>query len=515
MVRSIFLMFSGIFAWKILLICPSIGIAQTQGYYDSLELARSKMDEKKLIEAFEILDQLEKQFPGEENLIRIKGQALYWSQDFELTKSFFRTKISSFPDLQWIKLDYGRILYELHENKEAKGILDQFLAHQPEHPEANQMMATLNYWVGQSPKKSYDYLEKILIPFPDNPSALELQKEIREGTSPFFKIITGYFSDSQPLQFFNFQQEGSFYLHSKIQPGYSLNYRNYSNGINVFSIQAWNKIGWTQTGTPLLLRGGMASSSIWDGAELTFGGVFSQRISKDIELRASVDREAYFYTLASLQEKIIPLVFRAELGREVGSTWTGKVLFQRSNFEDNNSVQTISFWGLYSLMNQNLVRIDLGYAFMTSDSEEVRFEPNQPILNRPNNTAIGEVIPGSYTPYFTPIHQQVHGLLAKLNVNFSGNVKLAISGNVGVYAEIDNPNTIYYGGPGVGNAPIKPSDIFLELFPTRYNPMDLSAEITCNLSSGTSLKMQYTYQKTIFFESNAIQAGLNFRIWND
>ena len=176
-------------------------------------------------------------------------------------------------------------------------------------------------------------------------------------------------------------------------------------------------------------------------------------------LSASLDKEAYFYTLASLSEQVLPMSYRLEIGRDQAESWTGKAMVQRAEFEDSNWVQTISVWALYPVLKISTIRMDLGYAFNQSNSKEVRFEPNRPILNRQNSTPSGAIIPGAYTPYFTPINQQIHAALAKIQFQLSDKITLKLTGNVGVKAQIDNPNTVFYGNPGNGNAPIKESDI--------------------------------------------------------
>lgn len=506
--RKFFLVFNFLFLF-------GIGKVQSQGYYDSLEKARIYLNEGKFQEAFLFLDALEKSNPGEENMIRLKGQTLYWSKDFEQTKVFFRKKISGYPDLQWIKLDYGRILYELNQFKESQNIVSQFLVRQPEHPEANQMMAAMNYWMGGSPSVSFRYLENILKPYPQNQAANDLKSTIRQATAPYITGKSEYSTDTQPLQFFRFTTSGSFYRNTFVQPGYSFDTRSYDTGSGIFLGQIWNKSTLMTTGTSLIIRAGLANSSTWSSSALTYGLSLSQKLIGFFTLTASVDKEAYFYTLASLSEQVLPMSYRLEIGREQAESWTGKAMVQRSEFEDSNWVQAIAIWALYPVVKIPTFRLDLGYAFNLSDSKEVRFEPNRPILNRQNSTPIGTIIPGAYTPYFTPINQQIHAALAKIQLQLSEKIALKLSGNMGVKAQIDNPNTVYYGNPGNGNTIIKESDIFLELYPTTYTPIELASELNLKLTGKANLVIQHTYQRTIFFENNTFGAGLNLRILND
>jgi tetratricopeptide (TPR) repeat protein len=489
--------------------------AQSTSYFDSLDQARTQLYQGDFLKSLLILNRLETSFPGEENMIRVKGQALYWSKDFGKMKAFFQEKITSYPTLQWIKLDFGRILFEMNEIQESQKILNLFLSDQPEHPEANQLMAAMNYWNGGNPRKSYQYLDKIQTPYPENPAANQLKSEIQEATAPYLSGKAEYTTDTQPLNFFRFTNSGSTYQNTFIQPGYSLDIRSYDIGTSVFLGQIWNKTTLPTTGTSIVLRAGLANSSEWINSALTYGVKLTQPIGKLLEFSGSIDKEAYFYTLASQQEQVLPLTYRIELGREKGDSWTGKALISRSEFEDANWVQSISFWAMYPVFKVSKFRLDAGYAFNSSDSKEVRFEANRPILNRQNTTLSGDIIPGAYTPYFTPINQQIHAGLAKVQVQLSDKVKIQFSGNVGVKAQIDNPNTVYYGVPGNGAAPIKESDIFLELYPTQYTPYELTSELNWRINPKTNFMIQYAYQQTIFFENTSIGAGVNLRIWND
>jgi hypothetical protein len=259
----------------------------------------------------------------------------------------------------------------------------------------------------------------------------------------------------------------------------------------------------------------LANSSAWETSAVTYGVKLSQPIGNQLELSGSLDREAYLYTTASLLEQVIPLSYRLEFGREKGNSWTGKVQVHRAEFEDGNWVQNFSIWALYPAVRSSFFRLDLGYAFNASDSKEVRFETNKPITNRQNATSFGQIIPGSYTPYFTPINQQIHAGLAKVQVNLSESIQLMLSANAGFQAQIDNPNRVYYGNPGNGAALIKEDDIFLELYPIKYTPMEFSSELKWRLSSKANFQVQFAYQKTIFFENTTLGAGINLRIWND
>lgn len=494
----------------------SKAIGQSKGFYDSLDMARTQLNQGNIQTALELLETLEKNHPGEENLIRVKGQALYWSKDFNAMRAYFRKSLETYPSLYWARLDYGRILYELNEWNESQDILMESLKINPYEPETNQKLAELNYWKGGSPKKSYAYLNEILKPFPDNELAKALKKEIKTATSPYLGLASGYFSDSQPLQFFNLSATGNFYQSAVFQPGFSAEQRSYSSGIALQIAQASNKFSIPKSNTSMLIRVGLANSSEWEGFAFTYGAEFRQKFPKNLEWSLSADQEAYFFTLASLADPIIPLTFRTGFGREAGTNWTGKISLQNAIFEDQNTVNTLSAWLLVPILKKAAFRIDFGYSLIFSNSKAVRFSEEIPIRNTPKNTEIGAAIPGLYTPYFTPINQQVHGALGKVAINLSETIGMSLTGNFGFSAKIDNPNMIFFGSTGMNpNAPISNKDISLILVETTYTPLDFKAELNWKISPKSTFMLSYTYQKTIFFDSNSINLNYNFRIWND
>lgn len=493
---------------------------QTQNFYDSLDLAKSRLNEGQIPAALNLLQLLEKSYPGEENVIRLKGQALYWSKDFAMTKSYFRQSIQFYPSLTWIKLDFGRILFEMGEFMESEDVLQQFILLQPENPEALQKLAEINYWTGGKPNDSFNKLNKILEEYPENESAQKLKREIQRNTAPRFGVQSRYYSDTQIMEYFGFHGSGEFYHSALLQPSFLAEYRNYQNNTTVFIAQATLKSSIIKTGTDIYFRVGTANSTLWESRLFTYGTQFSQQLPAKLKLTASVDREYYLFTLASISQAIHPITFRSSFGRETGKTWIGKLQYERNLFEDNNWVQTIAAWFLIPVIQSNDFYLGIGSSLNFSDSKEIRFSENLPIKNQIGNTEIQSVIPGSYNPYFTPINQQIAGALAKLKWDITPALSFSLTGNFGFYAQIDNPNMVYFGTPpgqgnGQGNRPISADDIYLVLIDQEFTPIDFNASIDWKISQKTSLITSYNYQKTIFFHSNLLNFGLKTSIWNE
>lgn len=489
----------------IILLFPYEGIAQTQGYYDSLAKARSILNEGQIPEAVTLLEAMERSYPGDENVIRLSGQAIYWSKDFEKTKAYFSRSIEAYPSRQLVKLDYGRILFQLQSYREASSILESYLISNPEDPEANTLLAQMNYWQGGSPKKSYAYLEKILKPFPENEAAKAVKSEIEKATAPKISVQVGNFSDSQPMRFSLLESSFGLYQSALLQPEIRASISSYQTDrlISIFSLK--NTTSFIQTGTSVTLSAGYTTSTSWENGVGLYGITLDQKIKSGFMLNLSADKESYFYTLASLDQVITPTTLKASFGRDYGGNFSGRLWIQNSSFQDDNSVNAFGAWFLYPVLKLPLVRLEFGYAYTHGDSKEVRFGPNLPIQGRVNNTDVGTIILGSYQPYFTPINQQIHGLMGKFTFTPSASIKLDASANLGVKAMIDNPNMIYYGtGNPAANRPIVENDLFLILSPLSYTPWDLAFNFEWELSDYSILRFSFVHQTTVFFNSNSL-----------
>jgi tetratricopeptide (TPR) repeat protein len=477
--------------------------AQSQGYFDSLTRAKTLLNEGLIKDAAFILHSMETSYPGDENIIRLSGQAIYWSKDFSKTKEYYSNSIHTYPSLQYVKLDYGRILYELQSYREAEPLLESFILANPEHPEANQLLAQINYWLGGNPNKSYQYLDKILKPYPENEAAKALWLEIEKTTSPVFSIRTGYISDSQPMAFSLLEGTFGLYKSAMLQPTVSSTIRSYQSGqlVSIFSIV--NKSSFIQTGTSIIISGGLAKTSSLEKSTALYGLELDQKIKSGFTATFSANKESYFYTLTSLDQMINPNTIKASLGRDYEGKFSGRIWFQNSSFKDSNWVKAFGAWLLYPILQIPGARVELGYSFTQGDSKEVRFAPNLPIQDRVNSTSPGTVILGSYQPYFTPINQQIHGLLAKFSFSPKSAIKIDLTGNVGLKASIDNPNMVYYGiSNSQANRPITSGDLFLILSPQSYTPWDVAFNFNWELSDYSSFQFSYKHQTTVFFNSN-------------
>ena len=481
---------------------------QEQNLYAQLGKADSLLNLGQIQPAIQILSRLESQFWANEDLIRTLGKAYYWSQDFEQTKDYFRQRIDENPSFLQVKLDYARILYELQEWQESGLLLDSLHKDLPKDPEINQKLAEINYWLGGNKNISIRYLEAILKDYPDNPSAIQFKNEIERETASVLSIHSGYYSDSQPMNYGLLGATFNWYQSSKFQPTLSLESRFYQDYDPISSLSVKNKFGFFSTQTSFSLSMGTVLNPAWDNPVLTYSGMLEQSLGNNFSISGEYAKEAYLYTLASLNQAINPQLASFRLFREPGKLWSGNLQLDQRTFDNSNKLQTVSLWFLARVFKSPKFEFQLGYAGILSDTDSVQFEPASSSLFPISPPEFGALVPGVYAPYFSPINQAIHGILAKASWNLTRTQSFNITGNYGVFAEIENPNIYYFGPEFIIPSPIDPSDLFLIFNTERYQPVDLKIDYLNEFSQKTALSISYQYQKTIFFDSHFLKVNL-------
>lgn len=483
--------------------------AQSPEFFQKLTYAEKLLNAGQIQEAILELSNLKNQEIQSEDLSRLLGKAYYWSKDFPKTKEFFEHEIKANPEFLQLQLDYARIRYELQEWNAAQGLLEDLLPKLSDHPEINQKLAEINYWTGGSRKQSLDYLETILTQFPDNPSARELKAEIISQTASNLSFNSGYYSDSQPLRYRLIEGNFKTYLSSKFQPSFRIENRFYSENQRIILLELGNKVAFPRSNTSFQFMGGLVQNNQLDDLNITYLASLEQGFGNGFFGKATLAKEAYLYTLASLSQEISPRVALLSIERKSEKSWMGKLQADRRSFESNNRLHQISLWILIPILKSQGFGLSLGYAGTLADTDSVQFEAVS-MPGPPSRPTFGQLIPGAYDPYFTPINQSIHGLLGKISWDFGKKHRIGITGNYGVFAEISNPNIYYFGPETPGNSPINRDNLTLLFNSETYHPIDLKFEYSSFLTKRTGLNFSYQYQRTIFFDSHF--AGLTLHL---
>jgi predicted Zn-dependent protease len=123
-----------------------VNIAKSQNInpLDTIEYARSKAYEKDFIEADKLLTEYNR-FHKDVNALRLHAQVLYWMKNFDRSIEVYERTISKFPNIAVVKLDYGRMSFELGKQKKAQALLNDFITTDSFNVEANIMLSYYKY----------------------------------------------------------------------------------------------------------------------------------------------------------------------------------------------------------------------------------------------------------------------------------------------------------------------------------------------------------------------------------
>jgi len=516
----------------IFLACHTSSYSQNPLQYNYLNIAKELINNQEFPEAITILKGLEKENPQSIEIIQLYSQALYWNQDFDATIAVYKKAMKNLPQSAALKLHFGRIHFELNNYFEAKKLLNQYLTLQPEDPEARILLATIAYWEGKPPQVALEYLDEVLDQHPGHSDAKALMKEILVSTAPSLRISSSYYSDSQPLQAMINTVEYGNYQSSWLQPSVMIQNRNFRQADPTLLIQLSNKAFFFKTGTELLLRLGLFNDSWHNRFSPTYGFDVRQSIMEKWSLSGGIDRRPYVFTLASLNQNLMPTTYNAGIGRQ-SDLWTANASIGHTQFHDDNYVRVGTASWIFALIKSAPLKVNLGYGFMMADSKESRFRLADPFYAYVHETEIGTQFPGIFDPYFTPQNQSVHSVISDISFNVSPKVQVYLHGNIGFKAKIDNPNVIFYGSsdpnhyidPSLQNDPntlapiaahlIHREDIYRIIIPTEYFPMDLKGSLNWNMTKKLNLKTEYAYQRAVFFDSHMVSLGLNWNLSNE
>jgi len=516
MQRLTALMFAPVLSllFLVMLLSHQTAMAQSKGYYDSLTLAKQLMNEKKSSEANLILEASEKAHPNNVDVIRLRGQALYWSNDFDATLRYFRKSIKNNPTAAVLKMDFGRILFEMNQLDEARLVLADYFKSAPDDIEAQIILGTIAYWQGKCPKKAFRYLYPVLAKYPGNQRTADLVNEIHLATSPSIKISPGYYSDSQPLQAFTLMAEAGFYQSSLLQPTLQVQQRNLrirteSVRHHTESLQLGNTFSFLRMKTVAIIKAGVFQRSWTNGVFFTGGLEVNQKLSKTVTLSGSIDRSPYLYTIRSLGNSVTQNNYTASLGRERKAGWNGKATYTLQQFNDNNQVKSFSVWFLLPVVKSSSFKVDLGYAFYIADSKRNAYVNDKSLSEITSQYYPGYTITGVYDPYFTPQNQQIHSVLGNLTFLPTHSLKFSVKSNAGLYAAVDNPYFFLNYDKGHQLA------LYKGYHPFTYFPFEIRTAVSWALSKKIMLEAEYLYRKTVFFNSNSASAGLKVNFWNE
>lgn len=495
---------------SVLIACMFLYSGYLKAQNDSIESARKLSYEKKYEEALILLKSFEKNHPNEINSVRLHAQVLYWMKEYKAALELCETFLKANPNSDFLKLDYGRMLFNLQRWSKAKLILTNYLATDASNVEAQNMLATITFWQGKIANSKTQF-NSVLQNYPSNEWALDYLSQLKLATAPYVKITGGYNSDTQPFSNSNGGLEAGIYKSNLLSPKINFLFQNYdSSGIkrNSYAAAISNKFFFSGIGTEINVSAGMVqplgdTSVNWIGSFEV-----SKQLLKNLSLSVSAARKNYQYTLSNFHKAILHNDYSAALTYYKEKKWSAQTAYTELHFDDKNTIKQYYAWLLSPALQFSKFEFYLGYNFNFATSKNNRYNltasPEESIVQYDSTGKI----PVLYTPYFTPQNQVIHSAIAKLIIKPSVNFLVALHASYGFSAKADSPY-LYFDNNENGQL-----IIVRDYFSQKYTPLELSGKLNYKISTRVSIEANYVYSKAFFFENNAFNLSLKYIFLN-
>ncbi|MGI4866295.1 MAG: tetratricopeptide repeat protein [Janthinobacterium lividum] len=479
--------------------------AQAQGA-DTLALAQGLTTAKEFGKAATLLARYEKAHPTNTDAVRLHLQLLYWLHRLPEAAKLYSRASRQQPAATNFQLDYGRILYETKQYAKAKEVLGPLLQKEPDNVEALTMMGLMNYNEGNlGPAASY--LNKVLLPYPDNPTAkvfAEKIKDLKAARAPYLNLYTVYRTDDQPLKWLENKLEVGSYRSPLFSPTLQAvlwSTRDSTSGYRQhFEVLAGNKSTLLNQKLTVQLQAGVFKHAAQSGPAFVGNATLQYKLPKGFSLEATGSRSPYFFTIASSRAAVLYSQVYGALLFQNKQGWQGRVQAAESFFAGSNHILGLSAWVLSRALTLGPVYVKGGYSFGYNDAQDNTYAP---VLSAAQIAASGRPVAGTYGPYFTPKQQRIHSLLLNADAKAGSRCWLSLKGSVGVFAQAQNPYLFLNSDQAT---------LFIDkgFYTERYTPFEVKGQVSYSLASHLGLEGGYVHTKAFFYTSNQVFTNLKY-----
>lgn len=482
---------------------------------DTLEMAKEFHDSGKLKEALKLLEPYNAAHPADLNTGWIYAQAAWWAKQYTLAKKIYELTIWYHPENLYIQVDYANMLVSMGKYQQALPYLKNFMANYPDNYEVHQTLTKIQYYKGNYKKAM---TEALILEDKDpvNQETATLLEDIRLAKAPWISITGNYFSDNQPLQTISPILQSSVWLHPLSTLRFSLRTPLFSQGgtyTNALWLQAGNSSfiwygNWTVTLDAGVLKYPYKNTTTWTG-----NFELQKRSYRHLLTIFQAERRPYFNTGSSIDTVVNEYHVAETIRWDNYKSWSGEISYNWDYFlTDYNAIYAIAGWGLTPPLKASVFDFRLGYGVSYSTATDDNFQPvdSKADIIANYDPAVG--INGIYYPYFTPNHQFVNSALLAIGIHPVKGFDIGISGNLGFFAKAKIPYLyLDTNGNGNGNGQIVIKKDFSN---ERYFPYTISAFISWQVSEKVSLRADYRYNSTYFYNENYAGVQLKIHLWN-
>lgn len=438
--------------------------------------------------------------------LRLHAQVLYWMQDFKRAAQVHRKLQNLYPEVNEVKLDYGRFLYEMGKIGSAEKVLQDYLKNDPDHAEANLMLTYINIWNAHMGRAKEIALHMTNI-YPDNAEFHDVLKQITTETSPVLGFSAATYSDDQPLKYSALTASGQWYKSWLFSPSLQFRKRSYNSfeqdyGTSWF--EAGNKV-YFKSKTSISFKGGVFNAAAVEEQFYTGSLGLKQHLFGSLSLNLGYETSPYQYTNSSILAPFSETIYKGSLKLEKDNGLLGEAGLQQQIFPDDNEIKTAYFWVLFPLINEQGFKLNGGYSYNFSTSDKSTFTIVEttsgggtgtrfpPVFNRPTTRT-----EGYYNLYFTPQNQQVNSLLASMRIG-SDRTNFQAKINVGFQASAYSPS----GG----------SSTSVNFEKVNYTPVEFESSLNIGIAKKFTLSGNYNYQSLFFYRVHMADVQLTYRFF--
>jgi len=314
------------------------------------------------------------------------------------------------------------------------------------------------------------------------------------------------------LKKFNDAIEGGCYFNSLFALDVTLqrlDFNSTDGNVNANWVHIGNKSQFNKAGLDVNIEAGLLTYPNNNGTAFTGDIKLTKTIVKHLFLAIEAKRLPYLYTKSSLSIPTIQNNINAALVLDATKSWNGKIIYKRNQFNDNNTVTTIGAWIIAPPIKFSKLEFTLGYGFNYSNAKENRFTTDQPSAEVIANYYAYENIAGYYNPYFTPNSFMSNAVIASAIYHATKTIDVGVSCSYGFYSTTQNP--YFYLNYDATHTLYVAKDYEKESF----SPVDLKVYSQLQLSKKMNLRLEYNYNKTIFYSVNYVGLGLQMSFYNE
>ena len=469
----------------------SAQLSRTQDTSDTLAQVQTLINNGQFKPAISLLHPYSQSHP---NALHLLGKTYYWDGQFENSRETYEKGLSLSPNDPALQSGLVEVLLSRKEYKESQYRLNTLLAGHPGHADGNYLMALLLYYKGEL-SDAQIYLVRALEIAPTHPEALDLEKDIHLAHAPRLELEGWIIRDDQVLTGWgsriSYAQNRSSLWNPQIRSSIN-SLEGADKTITFGKLGGSNTFKFLRAGLEIRL-GVDALASTNSDLNLLWDVSMIKKFKMQTELYLTASYDPYSWTIASIAELPTYYHYNAEFRRlhHKGIQFGAGVI--RNNYTSNTNTSSAYAWVLSPPLKLKYFQIRLGYNYSYTDSDNNLFRPVIPTEDTINGQLPEEPLEGVFDPFFTPEQTHIHMALIKLEIDLQSRIKVELGGNIGVFAEAQNP---YF----VVDAMADDYTITKGFYTEDFVPIEIRGDLTYTVSEKLKLNAGYWYFKSLFYQ---------------